>query len=212
MEVDKENGQLWDVRPDGIGIFDGFFTPQQCQFYIDFFNRAVTTGYGVVWNHKSGADVADDQRVNLWPPSNAEEISPIETHTDSDACNANDSFLITFQELIYPKYLSKMRGLSQMDWRIPGAKIQKTIPGGGYHAWHTEKSVQSHSDRIFVIMVYLNDILEGGETEFLCQHERIEPKQGRCVIFPAGYTHMHRGNPPLSGEKYILNAWAQYSL
>ena len=64
--------------------------------------------------------------------------------------------------------------------------------------------------RLFVIQVYLNDVEEGGETEFLVQSKRVAPKKGRVVIFPTTYTHYHSGNPPLSGDKYILNMWAQY--
>ena len=56
-------------------------------------------------------------------------------------------------------------------------------------------------------MVYLNDVEEGGETEFLYQSLRIKPKKGMAVIWPGTYTHLHRGNPPLKGDKYILTGW-----
>jgi hypothetical protein len=56
-------------------------------------------------------------------------------------------------------------------------------------------------------MVYLNDVLDGGETEFLYQSRRVKPREGRVVIFPVQWTHTHRGNPPLSGEKYIATSW-----
>ena len=61
--------------------------------------------------------------------------------------------------------------------------------------------------RVLVNMMYLNDVDEGGETEFLYQSMRVQPKKGRVVIWPAGFTHTHRGNPPLAGEKYIATAW-----
>ncbi|MGA1379858.1 MAG: 2OG-Fe(II) oxygenase, partial [Chitinophagaceae bacterium] len=50
----------------------------------------------------------------------------------------------------------------------------------------------------------------GGETEFLYQSARVEAAQGRLVLAPASYTHMHRGNPPLDGEKYILTSWLEF--
>jgi hypothetical protein len=55
-------------------------------------------------------------------------------------------------------------------------------------------------------MVYLNDVDEGGETEFLYQQVKIKPKRGTVVIWPGGFTHLHRGNPPLK-NKYIATGW-----
>jgi hypothetical protein len=58
-------------------------------------------------------------------------------------------------------------------------------------------------------MMYLNDVDDGGETEFLYQSKRYKPVKGRVLIWPAGFTHVHRGNPPLSGEKYIATSWLE---
>jgi hypothetical protein len=61
--------------------------------------------------------------------------------------------------------------------------------------------------RAFVWSVYLNDVKEGGETEFLHFSKRVKPKKGRIVIWPAGFPYLHRGNPPISNEKYLLTSW-----
>jgi hypothetical protein len=87
-------------------------------------------------------------------------------------------------------------------------KIQKTLPTEGYHIWHVEHGKGTENERrAFVFTIYLNDVEEGGETEFLHFSKRIKPKKGRIVIWPAGFPYVHRGNPPLSGEKYILTSW-----
>ena len=87
-------------------------------------------------------------------------------------------------------------------------KIQKTLPKEGYHQWHIEHMRGAKGEpRAFAFSVYLNDVEEGGETEFLHFSQRIKPKQGRVVIWPAAFPYVHRGNPPLSGEKYILTSW-----
>ena len=89
--------------------------------------------------------------------------------------------------------------------------IQKTLPGEGYHIWHSEDMNPKASTRILTYIIYLNDVEEGGETEFLYYHKRFKPKKGTMLLFPAGYTHTHRGNPPLSGEKYIITGWIEFT-
>ena len=41
----------------------------------------------------------------------------------------------------------------------------------------------------------------------LHQNMKIKPEQGSLVIFPAFFTHLHKGHVPTSGDKYILNFW-----
>lgn len=86
-------------------------------------------------------------------------------------------------------------------------KVQKTPAGGGYHVWHDERIDMQHSQRVAVWMMYLNDDYEGGETEFLYQHQRIKPETGKMLIWPAGYTHAHRGGLVTQGTKYIVTGW-----
>jgi hypothetical protein len=81
---------------------------------------------------------------------------------------------------------------------------------GGYHIWHSEDGDKNFAFRVGVYILYLNDVAEGGETEFLYLSKRIAPKKGRLIIFPPNYPWTHRGNPPLSGEKYILTGWTEF--
>jgi hypothetical protein len=87
-------------------------------------------------------------------------------------------------------------------------KIQKTLPTEGYHVWHIEhEQGYENEPRAFVFSIYLNDVEDGGETEFLHFSKRIKPKKGRIVIWPSAFPYVHRGNPPLNGKKYILTSW-----
>jgi hypothetical protein len=89
-------------------------------------------------------------------------------------------------------------------------KIQKTRPSQGYHVWHCEHAAVGVGERVMLVILYLNDVEEGGETEFLYQRKRIKPKKGTLLICPAGYTHTHRGNTPFSNDKYILTTWLEF--
>lgn len=90
------------------------------------------------------------------------------------------------------------------------AKIQKTKPGQGYHTWHCESTTRDYMKRVLVWTVYLNDDFDAGETEFIYQQHRQKPKTGDLLIFPAAFTHTHRGNPPIGGNKYIMTGWLEY--
>ena len=77
----------------------------------------------------------------------------------------------------------------------------------GYHAWHEDNGPKDN--RVLVCMFYLNDVEEGGETEFYFQQVKLKPTKGSLVIFPAYFTHLHRGNIPMSNDKYICNIWIE---
>ncbi len=116
-----------------------------------------------------------------------------------------DEFISFFKEMfnLYDyKYIEIPKPLSLID-----IKIQKTLPTEGYHPYHIEHGPGYAINRILAWTLYLNDVKEGGETEFLYQLKRIKPEKGTLCIFPAAYTHVHRGNTPFSGEKYIMTGW-----
>lgn len=99
--------------------------------------------------------------------------------------------------------------LSTFNFVSSAALLQVTEPlGGGYHIFHAENVDWNVNDRVLAWMVYLNDVDEGGETEFLYQGLRVRPKAGRVVIWPGSFTHLHRGNPP-SNTKYVVTGWYQ---
>ena len=106
-------------------------------------------------------------------------------------------------------YVSEFGQLKNVPLISPDVKMQKTEPAGGYHQWHYENSAASHAQREVTWMIYLNDVPpeNGGETEFLYQRRRIHPTAGTVVFFPAGMTHVHKGNTLLNGDKYILTGW-----
>ena len=92
-------------------------------------------------------------------------------------------------------------------------KMQRTSPGGGYHVWHGEQGNNTHADRVLVYMLYLNSLSpeEAGETEFLYQQTRLRPQENTTIVWPAAYTHAHRGNV-VHGDnaKYIVTGWFYY--
>jgi hypothetical protein len=115
----------------------------------------------------------------------------------------------------YDQYMEKYWQIGQYLSRhdVTAWQIQRydARENGGYHHFHIENSGTGNMRRVMAYIVYLNDIDEGGETEFLHQNIRVKPEAGKVVIFPAYFTHVHRGNPVLSGQdKYIMTGWLEY--
>lgn len=115
-----------------------------------------------------------------------------------------------FWEEYYSKYVETYPSLQNMGQQsILDYKVQKTVLGEGYHIWHAERCSMASGRRIAVYTYYLNDIDEGGETEFLYLHKRIKARKDRLCIFPADYLYTHRGNPPLNTEKVLMTGWIE---
>lgn len=92
--------------------------------------------------------------------------------------------------------------------------VQKYNKGvGGYHHWHSEiypkagDPDRSALHRVVLFMFYLNNVEEGGETEFFYYQKKCKPTKGQMVIAPAGFTHTHKGHVPVSNDKYIITSW-----
>lgn len=90
--------------------------------------------------------------------------------------------------------------------------IQRYYAGGqAYHAWHYESPFPQVADRVLTWMSYLSDVEEGGETEFEHQQLKVKPEAGLTLIWPAGFTHSHRGLPSRKGTKYIITGWFRFA-
>lgn len=86
--------------------------------------------------------------------------------------------------------------------------IQQYPLMGAYHSIHADRGFNpGDMFRELVWMTYLNDVPSGGETEFMFYKLKIQPKQGLTLIWPAGWTHLHRGLPSLTTEKMIATGW-----
>ena len=68
----------------------------------------------------------------------------------------------------------------------------------------------SQLHRVLAWMIYLNDVTDGGETEFPTQGKRFQPRAGDVLIWPAYWTHPHRGIVSESQTKYIVTGWFDF--
>tara|TARA_A100001035_G_scaffold250661_1_gene222150 strand:- start:15 stop:629 length:615 start_codon:yes stop_codon:yes gene_type:complete len=90
---------------------------------------------------------------------------------------------------------------------IPAFNIQKYEKGGHFASTHCERGSIPHMHRVFAWMTYLNDVDSGGETYFEHFNLKIKPEIGKTLIWPAEWTHAHKGEVLNSGLKYIITGW-----
>ena len=108
------------------------------------------------------------------------------------------------------KYVKKYKVFDNLDLTLKETtNIQFYPPGGGYKIFHSELDRNRHpeSKRILVFMTYLNDVYIGGQTEFLYQKKSFRPRKGKTLIWPADWTHTHRGKVAPFEEKTIVTGW-----
>jgi hypothetical protein len=90
---------------------------------------------------------------------------------------------------------------------LEGYNIQRYLPGEGFYNWHCENSGYTlGGDRVLAWMFYLNDVEDGG-TEFKSQNHTEKAEAGKFLIWPAYWTHTHRGQISNTKTKYIVTGW-----
>jgi len=189
---------------DFVGFYNDVYPPDYCSFLIKEFERASNDGVGYTRLEGEGAPAHRKQDYSL----------SFSTHSpDLLFFNNKHPVDIFFKGLqsCFEKYSQKYSILQDGNIRCNNLKLQRTGPGEGYHVWHCENLNVNLSHRVMTYILYLNDledINDGGETEFLYQKQRVKPKENLMLIWPASYTHAHRGNPVLSEKyKYIVTGW-----
>jgi prolyl 4-hydroxylase len=102
------------------------------------------------------------------------------------------------------KYMDQFPIFEMSTVSIDSFNLQKYEPGQGFHKWHYEST--KDSIRLFVWMIYLNDVPDGG-TQFMMQERTIKAEQGKLLFFPADWTYTHKGEVSNTTTKYILTGW-----
>lgn len=190
-------------KPDFIGTYDNVLTHEECAEVIKYFKEMKR--YNLVHDRQSLKDGLAHERSD-------EACFLMET--DTFYLGQTHPILVKILEKMwscYKDYAHKYSILAiSHKHGVTGSKIQHTKVGEGFHNWHYENNGVTNSNRFLAYTIFLNTVVVGGETEFLYQHKRVNAVEGRISIFPGSFTHTHRGNPPISGDKYIVTGWIEF--
>ena len=140
-------------------------------------------------------------------------------HSTDIRCRFNHTLYQQYNNIIQPAlkgglqlYTGKYEFMMELpSWNISNEyNIQYYDDGQGYKVLHCEHSEASKSSiRILAWMIYLNDAQCG--TVFPHQDITLIPKQGDLWVWPAFWTHAHRGEVPNIGDKYIATGWCEFT-
>ena len=181
---------------DFISVHENILSSDECEHYIKLVEHYISNG--LITKEEKAFHKTDHFPINFNNDASYNILS---------GDNLSIEFLPKIKKPV-DDYLKKFSVLGQEKLLIYDTKAKKIPIGGGFHNWHYENTGLQVSARKLVIQLYLNTIEEGGETEFLYLNKRIKAEQGRLIIFPAAFTHTHRGNPPIGQDKYIVSTWA----
>ena len=194
-QIDKPRS--WNLeykQSDFIVEYLNIFTNKQCQKIINYITE--------LENNSLLIDESKNTEMNIRHHT---------FNTSDDYLHPINSFSLNH---IYPKvnncmnhYLNEFSVLKNNKFLINCFKFKKIPENGGFFDWHCEQSDSYNIYRTLVIQIYLNNDFSNGETEFKYYNKKILPEIGKVLIYPAAFTHTHRGNPPIGGTKYLVSTW-----
>ena len=192
------------MKEDCIEIYEKYASDKLCDSIISIIDKYEKKGMqsivtGPSWGEKSNDPWRQDFSIAMDLIDDA--------MADNDVSEVNTVLNTCVLEYIN-KYIGLLGHCKFTSYRI---KLQKTLPGQGFHNWHFETGISRNGtelSRALTWTLFLNDLPEGeGELEFLHYGKRLQPCKGNIVIFPAYFMHTHRGNPPVTTTKYIATGW-----
>ncbi len=133
--------------------------------------------------------------------------------TELDLSAMADDALKGFFRASIDEYLDRYNSALKLPIPVPRSpmlaelRMKRYRPGTGEAFQLHFDSINEVANRYLVFLWYLNDVADGGETEFPRLGIKVAPQAGRLLMFPPYWMYQHAGLPPLSGDKYILSTY-----
>ena len=189
-----------EYKLDKETLIGGWFMPENlCDDIIEYFNKNKHLQYkGFVGGGGDGKPRTNNVKVD-------EKDSIDVMIYKEDLSEPFNSYRILLQECLdnYMKKYEDVNNNKRFNINEP-YNIQYYKIGGGFKKWHFENA--GRQDRLLAFMTYLNNIEDGG-TDFKYQGFTTPAKKGLTLIWPANWTHTHKGQISKTKEKYIVTVW-----
>ena len=176
-----------------IQVFDGAFSPEICQKMLASFQALAR------FQRPNGRGVRPGHEDSGWTELNLDPL-----------CDAGFRAMILENMhrhgALYNAALNLPIGLPMTD-KISELVMKRYRVGGNERFQLHFDSIGEKANRYLVFLWYLNDVAEGGGTEFPELGLTIQAKAGRLLVFPPYWMFQHLGQAPISGDKYILSTY-----
>jgi len=181
---------------DFIKVYDGALSPYQCQEIIKHFEKQDLIRGSMGPNHTF--DLLQKSSWEVKKGNFFDDGSPIGFYIQGSLIKCLTKYISNNSELdTLPKW-----------WIDNEYNLQKYDPGEGYVVSHCEND--GDNKRILAWMFYLNSIKDQGGTHFDQYNRTLKAKEGRLAIWPAYWTHFHRGIVSKTETKYIATGWCSF--
>lgn len=177
-----------------VRTYDGDLPPAACARLIDTF--AAAPGY----QRANGAGARAGLEDSAWTELNVTRL-------------ADRGFQGYFRQRIDQALVRYNQDTGLAPIPVPNSPftadlIMKRYRAGGAEKFQTHfDSVNELANRYLVFLWYLNDVADGGGTDFPQLGLRVAARAGRLLVFPPYWMFQHQGEAPLSGDKYILSTY-----
>ena len=184
---------------DFIGVYDNAAPHDMCKKIIDFFEDNKDIQF-------RGRFVVDGQQVRDPEVKDSKDITLY--FNDGTVPSTIISRILQSKSDIY---LDTYRSTEIVDvFSVEmGYNLQRYNPGQGYHLLHCENYGRG-IERVLAWTLYLNTVTDGGGTYYPEYDKTIDAVEGRLCIFPAFWTHAHKGIVSNTETKYIATGWYIY--
>ncbi len=191
----RSNLQKGNLNPNFIGSW--IIDPTLCEEIIEYFEKNKNKQYQGKTTSGLNLETKDRQDISISPKElNLPENKIYKTYF-------NNLFECYKDYNLQWPFLANI--VKHLDIGI--FNIGKYEPGQHFQEVHCERCGLNTLHRLFAFMTYLNDVEDGGSTYFNHYDLDIKPTKGLTLIWPAEWTHSHKGNVLNSGVKYIITGW-----
>ena len=187
-----------------IRTYDSVIDKTSCQLLVDKFEKYYEDQHEDVLVERPGMVIAFKQ-INIW---NYDEwkglreqlIEAMLYYVDiyKEECNVTD--------VMWPENFSH-----------EAIRIKRYLPNDFERFDNHVDSTAGCEKRFLNFLIYLNDVEEGGETEFpqimnpkTNTPLSVKPKAGTMAVFPPMWCWLHAGKKPISGPKYFAHSYLHY--